>query len=188
MIRLVSFLFVLFIANPVFATTIDVLPSQMKVALKNTAVIPSISHVVISTFLMVVIIYLIAFLYQRLSAFNARKFAIIDEKPISINKMKIVNSLSLGANKALFIVEVNDKFLVLGSTNNNISLVKEFDKKNLDELLVSYSSLTPPVAPEVIEQGLDTLFPDENKQEDVVEIKEEQAKESTFDDVYKKYI
>lgn len=45
--------------------------------------------------------------------------------------IKILESVSLGQNKALMIIEVTGKTLLIGITSNEITLVSELDSKNL---------------------------------------------------------
>lgn len=159
----------------------SVLTEPMKQVLKQSPEIPSITNVLISTLLMVLFIYAIAFIYQKLSIFNKKKFTCSDDKVFNLNKLKIINTMSLGANKSVHIVEVNGKYLVLGSTPASITLLKEFDKNSLNNL--ENPELTgEPQKPteEVIEQGLKTLYPEE-------EIQEETPDEN-FEEIYKKYI
>jgi len=84
----------------------------------------------ISLAIVIGLIYLTAFIYKRLSRFNATKFS-KENKP-DLNKFKLVSSQPLGANKTLHVVEINGKYLVLGSTANSINLIKEFDKAAVD--------------------------------------------------------
>ncbi len=86
---------------------------------------------IISLLIVVGLIYLTAWLYKKLNKFNVQNFT-KDTTSSMLNKFKIHSSQTLGANKNLYVVEINDKYLVLGSTPNNISLLKEFDKKDVD--------------------------------------------------------
>lgn len=85
---------------------------------------------VISLGIVIALIYLTAFLYKRLNKFNAKLAG--DKNNAQLNKFKIISSQSLGANKNLHVVEINGKYLVLGSTANNITLIKEFDKNKIE--------------------------------------------------------
>lgn len=107
------------------------LPGSMKQMLKHSPAVPSIAHIVFSTFLMVIIIYIMAIAYHKLSAFNIKKFSCVDDKLLNLNKFKLISSMSLGANKTLHVVEINNKFLVVGSTPTSVTLLKEFDKTSL---------------------------------------------------------
>lgn len=86
---------------------------------------------IISLAIVIGLIYVTAWLYKKLNCFNAQKFT-KEVEGADINKFKVLASQSLGANKNLHVVEINGKYLVLGSTQNNISLLKEFDKSLFD--------------------------------------------------------
>ncbi len=163
----------------------EVLTEPMKEVLKQAPAMPSIANVVLSTLFMVLIIYVVAFTYQKLNSYNSKRFSDQSEKALNLNKMKITNCLSLGPNKCLYIVEVNEKFLVVGSTQTQINLLKEFDKKDLQKIIDAHTGAThvEKIKPEVIEEGLKTLFP---KEEEIIETKKED--DVDFEEIYKKYI
>ncbi len=95
---------------------------------------------VISLFIVIGLIYLTAWAYKRLNIFNADNLAKPGKK-VNANKFNLISTQALGANKNLHVVEINGKYLVIGSTQNNISLIKEFDK-NLVENLSDISLVT----------------------------------------------
>ena len=78
------------------------------------------------------LIYLVSFLYQKLNIFN-EKFTKKNEKN-EINKFKMISTTPIGQGKFLHIVEINNKFLALGSTPNNISFLKEFSKEEVENI------------------------------------------------------
>ncbi|MDD3237873.1 MAG: flagellar biosynthetic protein FliO [Candidatus Gastranaerophilales bacterium] len=169
------------------ASTPAFLTEQMKQSMQHAPQLPNISNVLLSTLFMVVMIYVVAFMYQKISSFNSKKFTNAEDKSLNLNKMKIVSSMALGANKAVHIVEVNGKYLVLGSTASNISLLKEFDKKSLKNAEMFATSMgQTDVKPEDIEQGLNTIYPKE--QEKIVVEPQKTDEDDGFNDVYKKYI
>lgn len=162
----------------------NVLTSQMKEMLKSNPEIPGISRVLISTLFMIVFIYVVAFFYKKISLFNSKALS-IEDKSFDLNKLKIINSKSLSTNNAVHIVEVNGKYLVLGSTPNQISLLKEFDKNALvEEEVKSFDEGKEGVSQEAIEQGLKTLFPPE----ELEELEEIKSSDSEFEQIYKKYL
>lgn len=86
---------------------------------------------IISLAIVIGLIYITAFVYKKLSGFNEKKF-IKESGKLDLNKFKLISSQPLGANKTLHVVEINGKYLVLGSTTNSISLIKEFDKASIE--------------------------------------------------------
>ena len=87
---------------------------------------------IISLAIVIGLIYLTAFVYRRLSKFNTSRLS-DNLKKVALNKFKIISSQPLGANKMLHVVEINGKYLVLGSTANSINLIKEFDKNSIEK-------------------------------------------------------
>lgn len=85
----------------------------------------------LSLIVVIGLIYLTAWIYKKLNNFNTQKL-IKSDKELNLNKFKLLSTQSLGSNKNLHVVEINGKYLVIGSTANNINLIKEFDKSIID--------------------------------------------------------
>lgn len=47
------------------------------------------------------------------------------------NKVKIISSMPLGRSKNIYTVSVNGKTLVLGATENQITLLREFSEEEI---------------------------------------------------------
>lgn len=88
---------------------------------------------VISLAIVIGLIYFTAWLYKKLNKFNTQKFN-VNKTNSNINKFNVVSSQTLGQNKALYVVEINNQYLVIGATQNNISLLKEFNKCDIEIL------------------------------------------------------
>ena len=71
--------------------------------------------------MVICLVYLTAYVYQKLIGV---KLPNVKDNP---NKINILSSISLGQNKNLHVVEVNDKKILIGSTQNNITYLKELD-------------------------------------------------------------
>ena len=103
----------------------DSVPDSMKNAMKTGSDMPSLLNLVISMALVIGLIYLTGWIYQKLNKINHSKLKdTFSEK----NTFKIVSSLPLGSQKNLYAVEFNDKILVVGATQNNITILKDYDK------------------------------------------------------------
>lgn len=60
----------------------------------------------------------------------------------AVGSNKIVSTLSLGANRAVYIVEIAGKFLILGVTDQNISVLQEItDVEEIEKLKVEQLSV-----------------------------------------------
>lgn len=107
----------------------DSIPDSMKSALKNSSSdMPSLLNLVISLAVVIGLIYLTGWIYQKLNKINRTKLK--DMELLERHNFKILSSLALGQHKYLHAVEINGKVLVLGSTPDSISLLKEFDSES----------------------------------------------------------
>ncbi len=124
--RIIAVLIInLVLISPAFA---DSVPESMKTALKNpSSDMPSLLNLVISLAVVIGLIYLTGWIYQNLNRINRSKLK--DMELLERNNFKILSSLPLGQHKHLYAVQINGKVLVLGSTQDNISLLKEFDSE-----------------------------------------------------------
>lgn len=116
---------ILFI-NPAFANLLESattsLPSYSQILMKT----------VVSLFIVIVMIYVVFWIYIKLNKYNSKKFGNVGDKTHSLTKLKLVSHLSLGQNKSVEVIEVNNQYLVLGVTSENINLLNKFNKQNND--------------------------------------------------------
>lgn len=100
-------------------------PEAMKNTMKTQSDMPSLLNLVISMILVIGLIYLTGWIYQKLNKINQTK---LTDKLTEKNKFKVISSLPLGSQKNLYAVEFNDKILVVGATQNSITILKDYDK------------------------------------------------------------
>lgn len=74
----------------------------------------------------VALIYITGFIYQKLI-----KVKLSDEENVR-NQIKIISSQTLGQNKSLYVIQINDKKLLIGATQNNISYIDTLDNSYND--------------------------------------------------------
>lgn len=133
--RVLLLLFLILIScNEVLAVSI---PNSMKQVMKSTPDTPSLFNLVASLVVVILMIYFVGWIYMRLSHINSKSF-FRQQKDLPVNKPKLVSGITLGQNRNLQVVELNNKYLVLGVTPSNINLIKEFDKnevKNIEDAL-----------------------------------------------------
>lgn len=84
---------------------------------------------VFSLIIVIGLIYLVFGIYAKMNRYNFQKFSKSSAKSLELNKLTLVSHLPLGQNKSVDVVEINGKFLVLGVTGDNISLIKEFENE-----------------------------------------------------------
>lgn len=89
---------------------------------------PNIFSMLFGLAVVIGLIYLTSYIYQKLVKIKLNNDA--DEE---INKMQIVNSLSLGQQKSLHIVKFNDEYSMISVCQNNINFLKNVNYIETDE-------------------------------------------------------
>lgn len=88
------------------------------------SLIGNIGSVVMALLVFILILYLAYFATKKMG----KRLSIRDTGNKNI---KIIDSISVGQNKAIMIIETAGKTLLLGITQNEISLISELDKTQL---------------------------------------------------------
>lgn len=107
----------------------EYLSPEIKKSLSSDNHKPDFIHALFSLIIVIGLIYLTGFIYQKLVKFNAKfvKKEGDKENPLEI---KVVNCIGLGQNKYLHTIEHNNKYLLIASTPQNITLLKEYSKED----------------------------------------------------------
>ena len=77
------------------------------------------------------LIYLTGFFYQKLIGVGSKINKKAQGQNCAANKVKILSSMPLGRSKNIYTVSVNGKTLVLGATENQITLLREFSEDEI---------------------------------------------------------
>jgi len=157
------------------------IPDSMKNAMKGTPQTPGLFNIVASLLIVIVMIYVVGWVYTKLSHINSKSI-FKAPKLVEKNKPKIISGITLGQNRNLYVVELNNKYLVLGVTPNNVNLIKEFDKQDVsdtDEILKQAVISDNKENDKKEESPVDLLFKEEKPQNN-------QNKE--IEDICKKYL
>lgn len=106
--------------------------SEFQEVLKHDNYEPNYFTLIFGLIIVICLIYFTGYFYQKLIGVNSKlnKNANGDD---DFNKVKIISTTPLGQGKNIFVVEIKNKHLVLGATENQINLLKEFDKSNFSE-------------------------------------------------------
>ena len=80
---------------------------------------PNIFSLLLGLAVVVCLIYLTSYVYQKLI-----KIRLTNDTEEQLNKMQIINSLSLGQQKSLHIVKFNDEYSMISVCQNNINFLK----------------------------------------------------------------
>ncbi len=112
--------------------------TELQEVLKHDTYEPNYFTMIFGLIFVIFLIYLTGFIYQKLIGVGSK----INKKALknsSLNKVNILSSMPLGRGKNIYIVLVNGKTLMLGATENQITLLREFSEQELLE----YSKTLP---------------------------------------------
>ncbi len=118
--------------NNIQGSESDYLSPEIKKSLSNDNHKPDFIHALFSLIIVIGLIYLTGFIYQKLVKFNS-KFVKKDNKKENSLEVKVINCTSLGQNKYLHTIEHNNKYLLIASTPQNITLLKEYSKEENED-------------------------------------------------------
>ncbi len=90
-------------------------------SLASKNVEPNYFGMLLGLFLVVGLVYLTAFIYQKMLKIK------FDDNNIKTKAPKVVATTPLGQNKSLHIVKINDEYILLGATQNSITYIKDID-------------------------------------------------------------
>ena len=114
--NLIKLLILYFSISPVFAQATN---EEIKEVLARNAYEPNYFSMIFGLFLVVAMIYLTGYLYQKLTKVNLKN------NDLYLNKAQIISTTSLGQGKNLHIIKVGDDTCLIGSTQNNITFLKD---------------------------------------------------------------
>ena len=112
--------------------------TELQEVLKHDTYEPNYFTMIFVLIFVIFLIYLTDFIYQQLIGLVSK----INKKALknsSLNKVNILSSMPLGRGKNIYVISVNGKTLMLGATENQITLLREFSEQELLE----YSKTLP---------------------------------------------
>ena len=119
------FLFNLFLTLKCFAQDEILSKSeQVNEILSKNAYEPNYFSMIVGLFVVVGLIYLTGFLYQKLT-----KSSVINES-YALNKAQIISTTSIGQGRNLHVVKIGKNACLIGSTQNNITFIKDIELQN----------------------------------------------------------
>lgn len=129
---------------------------------------PGYFSVVISLLFVICLIYATGIIYNKLNNLGVKAVK-AQNKNFDNDKITIISTTPLGANRTLHVVELNGKKMLIGASANSIHLIKDLSENT-----------------GVIEECKES-FPSENQLEDEVLQAQEVSDEEEFG-LYKKYL
>lgn len=106
-----------------FADDLNLENEELKSALNHNNYEPNYFTLLVGLFLVIFLIYITGYVYQKLTKIK------IHTKDDETNKPIILSTTSLGQGKNIHIIKINDEYMLIGATQNNITFLKNLDKK-----------------------------------------------------------
>ena len=97
---------------------------ELKDALSKNAYEPNYFSMLFGLFVVVLLVYLTGFLYQKLI-----RIKICDNNNIESNKPLVVSNTPLGQGKNLYVIKINDNYCLIGVTQHNITFIKDINSE-----------------------------------------------------------
>ena len=98
---------------------------QISEVLSKNPYEPNYFSMILGLFVVVGLIYLTGFLYQKLTK------ATIANADYLINKAQILSTTSLGQGRNLHVIKVGNDTCLIGATQNNITFIKDIELQNI---------------------------------------------------------
>ncbi len=117
------FLFNILLYSYCFADDLNLENEELKSALNHNNYEPNYFTLLVGLFLVIFLIYITGYVYQKLTKIK------IHTKDDETNKPIILSTTSLGQGKNIHIIKINDEYMLIGATQNNITFLKNLDKK-----------------------------------------------------------
>ncbi|MCQ2957434.1 MAG: flagellar biosynthetic protein FliO [Candidatus Gastranaerophilales bacterium] len=89
---------------------------------------PSVLDVFNSLIFVIILILITGWIYMKVKRINPEQLLSGKFNKLSENNFKIVSSLQLGAGKSIYLIEINNKQLIVGTTSTNVNLLAQMDK------------------------------------------------------------
>lgn len=100
---------------------------EIKEVLSRNTYEPNYFSMILGLFVVVAMIYVTGFLYQKLTKINMKP------KDAFLNKAQIISTTSLGQGRNLHVVKIGNEACLIGSTQNNITYIKDIKLADVDK-------------------------------------------------------
>jgi flagellar biogenesis protein FliO len=147
LIRKCIFSFLIFLSSLQITFAVEI-PQSMKDSMaRDIPGMPSLLNLVVSMVVVIGMIYVTGLIYAKLNTINKDKLKKITKaNSVDDYNFTILQSMQIGQQRNLYSIQMRDKVLLIGATQNNLSLLKEFDIVNVnvnDSVNQSSSSVSP---------------------------------------------
>ncbi len=172
----------IFVAQKAYGFT-DGIGSELEQSLKMPINEPNIMSIVFALLFVVFLIYITGIIYSKLNTIGAKTLK--DQlKNAELNRAVVLSTTQLGQGKNLHVIELNDRYYLIGATQNSINLIKDLGKmKEEEEEETSKDSQKPPE--EEIDKAIQFLYG--GNKEKIIDPEKRIVKDDEFD-IHKKYL
>ncbi len=175
---------VLFLISAIFAFTVlpafciaESVSPELEQSLRTQNSEPNIMSIIFALLFVIFLIYITGIVYSKLNIVGAKT---VKEqlRGTSLNRAVVISTTQLGQNKNLHVIEINEKYYLIGATINSINLIKELG--SLKETLKEETKQKPDE--EEIDKAIRVLYG--GSQDEIIE--HEDVKDEF--NVHKKYL
>ena len=114
----------LLLNNVVFAQATS---EEIKEVLSKNTYEPNYFSMILGLFVVVALIYITGYLYQKLIKINLKP------QDAFLNKAQIISTTNLGQGRNLHVIKIGDEACLIGSTQNNITYIKDVKIVDVDK-------------------------------------------------------
>ena len=108
----------LFLNSCVFA---QATPDEIKDVLSKNVYEPNYFSMILGLFVVIALIYITGFLYQKLTKVNMKP------NNAFLNKAQIISTTSLGQGRNIHVIKIGQSACLIGATQNNITFIKDIE-------------------------------------------------------------
>lgn len=107
---------------------------------------PGYFQVFISLVVVICLVYIAGIAYNKLNNIGVKIFK-AQNKDFTKDKITIISTTPLGANRTLHVVELNGKKMLIGASTNSIHLIKDLseNQSSTDEIFVETQTISQEV-------------------------------------------
>ena len=119
------FLISLMLSFRVFADELLSKDEQVTQVLAKNTYEPNYFSMILGLFVVILLIYLTGYLYQRLTKVNLK------HEQLFINKPQVISTTTIGQGRNLHVVKIGDSACLIGSTQNQITFLKDVELQQI---------------------------------------------------------
>lgn len=119
------FLISLMLSFRVFADELLSKDEQVTQVLAKNTYEPNYFSMILGLFVVILLIYLTGYLYQRLTKVNLK------HEQLFVNKPQVISTTTIGQGRNLHVVKIGDSACLIGSTQNQITFLKDVELQQI---------------------------------------------------------